>query len=146
MVRHSTCKRRRVYSQGMTLLELLVVISILASLSAIMYPTYLKHTLAAHRTVALSDLMRIQLSMESSFADNQDEAWRHIVEDGVCHICDSSPKRYQFAIVRANDASYTIIATALPIQGQDQDSCFPDGVTQLSLTSRNEEKPSACWQ
>ena len=57
-------------SRGVTLVELLTVIVIIAILSSIAVPTYRSYVLRAQRTEATATLLRVQAAEEKFFAQN----------------------------------------------------------------------------
>ncbi len=61
----TVCKHR-----GVTLVELLTVIVIIAILSSIAIPTYRNYVLRAQRTEATATLVRVQAAQEKFFAQN----------------------------------------------------------------------------
>lgn len=143
MIRISRCNNYNRRLRGMTLIELLIAVVIVGNIAAIAYPSYTSHVLKSHRTVALSDISRIQLELETSYDGGYD--WSQIVSGGNCTICDSDSDRFSFSVVSSASVAYTITATAKSDLGQNNDSCFPSGVTSLTLTATNVEAPSSCW-
>ncbi|KIF46264.1 fimbrial protein [Vibrio owensii 47666-1] len=144
MIRISRCNGYNRRLRGMTLIELLIAVVIVGIIAAIAYPSYSNHAITAHRTVALSDISRIQLELETTYNGGYD--WSGIISGGSCTICDSDADRFSFSIASSATAAYTITATAKPDRGQDGDSCFPIGQDKkITLTSTNIESPSACW-
>lgn len=143
MIRIYCCNRDKIRLSGMTLIELLIAVVIVGIISAIAYPSYTNHVIKSHRTVALSDISRIQLALETSYDGGYD--WSSIISGGNCSICDSANDRFTFSIVSSATTAYTITATAKSDLGQDEDSCFPSGVNALKLTATNVESPSTCW-
>lgn len=143
MIRIYRCNSYKIRLGGMTLIELLIAVVIVGIISAVAYPSYTNHVIKSHRTVALSDISRIQLALETSYDGGYD--WSHILSGGNCAICDSESDRFTFSIVSSATAAYTITATAKSDRGQDGDRCFPAGVNTITLTSANIESPNACW-
>lgn len=144
MIRISRCNGYNRRLRGMTLIELLIAVVIVGIIAAIAYPSYSNHAITAHRTVALSDISRIQLELETTYNGGYD--WIGIISGGSCSICDSDADRFSFSIASSATAAYTITATAKSDRGQDRDSCFSSGQDkEITLTSTNIESPSACW-
>ncbi len=143
MIRIYCCNRDKIRLSGMTLIELLIAVVIVGIISAIAYPSYTNHVIKSHRTVALSDISRIQLALETSYDGGYD--WSSIISGGNCSICDSANDRFTFSIVSSATTAYTITATAKSDLGQDEDSCLPSGVNTITLTATNVGAPSACW-
>lgn len=137
MIQITQCKGFKLHVKAMTLIELLIVLVILSLLGAVAYPNYTKHVLKGHRIQAQTDLLLIQLELESRYSLNNkyDTA---IVSDGSCDFCGSDSARYQLSI-NDNDI-YTIEAIPLTITGQNQDKCGT-----LTLTANGAALPAECW-
>lgn len=127
----------------MTLIELMIAVVIIGVIAAIAYPSYTDHVIKSHRTVALSDISRIQLELETSYDGGYD--WSQIISGGNCTICKSDSDRFSFSVASSATAAYTITATAKSAKGQTNDKCFPQGVSSITLNSANVEAPSTCW-
>lgn len=144
MIRKNICNSNNIRLQGMTLIELLIVVAIIGILGAIAYPSYTHHVLAGHRATAIADIARIQLELEASYDDGYD--WSHIISGSNCLICDTDSSRFSFSVVSSASTAYTISATPKSEVGQDKDDCF-DGISpkKLTLNNANIEYPEACW-
>ncbi len=143
MIRIYRCNSYKLRLKGMTLIELLIAVVIVGIIAAIAYPSYTNHVIKSHRTVALSDISRIQLELETSYDEGYD--WSHIISGGSCVICDSDSERFTFSVASSATMAYTITATAKSDLGQNNDSCFPSGVSILTLDATNVEYPDDCW-
>jgi type IV pilus assembly protein PilE len=144
MIRRNECKRRKNRLGGMTLIELLIVVSVVAILAAIAYPNYQSYVLKSYRTQALADLSRIQLQLESSY--NSGYSWSSLVSGGVCSICESPTDRFSFSVVSQANKAYIIKATAQSGTGQTTDQCLTDqNANYISLDSTNTVYPEDCW-
>ncbi len=144
MIRNYCCNRYKIRLKGMTLIELLIAVVIVGIIAAIAYPSYTNHVTKSHRTVALSDISRIQLELETSYDGGYD--WSNIISGSSCTICDSDSNRFSFSVVSSATMAYTITATAKSDMGQNNDSCFPSGVSTITLNATNVEYPSDCWK
>lgn len=56
--------------KGITLIELMVVVAIVAILAGIAYPSYQQHVLTSRRTEAMAELTRIANLQEKNYMDN----------------------------------------------------------------------------
>ncbi|KOE83016.1 fimbrial protein [Vibrio alginolyticus] len=143
MIRNSLCNGNKIRRLGMTLIELLIVVSIISLLAAIAYPSYSKHVLKGHRTNALADMAKIQLTLEHNYDNGYN--WSQIMSGGTCLICDSDSERYLFAVASSAPHAYIITATAQVTKGQDKDPCLLSD-KKMILTANNEAEPKACWK
>ncbi|MGF1754576.1 type IV pilin protein [Vibrio makurazakiensis] len=144
MIRINICNNNNLVRKGMTLIELLIVVAVIALLAAIAYPSYTNHVLKAHRTTALADLAKIQLQLESEY--NSGYSWGNIISGGACLTCDSDSDRYRFTISSSSTMAYTITATAQSRLGQDQDSCLPRTPKTITLNAAGAQTPEECWE
>ncbi|WP_199436446.1 type IV pilin protein [Vibrio owensii] len=144
MIRISRCNGYNRRLRGMTLVELLIAVVIVGIIAAIAYPSYSKHTLKSHRIVALSDLSRIQLMLESSYNGGYD--WSGIISGSNCSMCDTPSSRYVFSVESQAGKAYVIKAEAQSGSGQTNDKCLTDeGVDYMTLDSTNIHYPESCW-
>lgn len=143
MIRNSLCNGNKIRRLGMTLIELLIVVSIISLLAAIAYPSYSKHVLKGHRTTALADMAKIQLTLEHHYGNGYN--WSQIMSGGTCLICDSDSERYLFAVASSATHAYIITATAQTTKGQDKDPCLLSD-KKMTLTANNEAEPKTCWK
>ncbi|GAB7230507.1 fimbrial assembly protein PilE [Vibrio rotiferianus CAIM 577 = LMG 21460] len=144
MIRTIICNSYKFRLSGMTLIELVVVLAILGVVTAVSYPAYVNHTLKSHRTIALTDISRIQLELEANYNGQYD--WSTLISQGRCLVCNSDRDRFTFSVASSATESYIISATAKPERGQSNDKCFPNRQNTITLTSSNVASPSACWE
>lgn len=89
--------------RGFTLIELMVVVVVVAILSAIAIPSYKDYVLRARITQAISWLASTQTRMEQCYQDN------HAYTN--CCPAASSTDDFGFGCVSANGNSFTLTAT-----------------------------------
>lgn len=139
------CKLSKKSLNAMTLIELLVVMVLVSLLALIAYPNYQQQLRSAHRTTAISDLIKLQLELE--YRDNQGDEWENLIVEGRCQICRSKPEHFRFEIHNDSDANYLIKAIAQEQSQQTLDSCLvANNSDYLSIDARNQEFPKDCWQ
>ncbi|MGF1722554.1 type IV pilin protein [Vibrio kyushuensis] len=142
MIQLFNCNRYKKREVGMTLIELLFTVAIIAVLAAIAYPSYTNHVLKAHRTAAKTDMLRMQLILEEGYQGSYD--WSNIISGGSCTICDSDTDRYQFSIASSSTTPYTIMALAQTTKGQTNDSCLSND-NKMTLNAKGQRSPIECW-
>jgi type IV pilus assembly protein PilE len=138
---------------GVTLVELLIVIVVLAVLSTIAVTTYRSFTLRANRTDATTTLLRIQVAQEKFFLQNNRYA------SGSTGLTDPPPAGlgvglrtgdltpngyYAITLDAADDTHYT--ATAAATGGQTQDKADCQTFTLNQQGTRTPAESSGCWK
>ncbi|MDA9558083.1 prepilin-type N-terminal cleavage/methylation domain-containing protein [Vibrio sp.] len=129
MIRKINCNKCLTISQGMTLVELLIAVSIIGILSAVAYPAYQNFVMESHRDVAVADIAKIQLALEHGYDGSYSDA--DIISGGTCLICDSDTSRYSLEI-NLSHADYVYVVGAIAQGVQTNDVCgsltgLPDG-------------------
>tara|TARA_Y100001956_G_C4092415_1_gene173596 strand:+ start:399 stop:836 length:438 start_codon:yes stop_codon:yes gene_type:complete len=144
MIRRNECKRGKKRLNGMTLIELMIAVSVVAILAAIAYPSYQSYVLKSHRTQAIADILKIQLTLEASY--NNGYNWSSIVSGSNCSVCDTPNSRYVFSVASQAGKAYVIKAKAQTSSGQTKDKCLTDeNVDYMTLDSTNAQYPENCW-
>ncbi len=116
------------YSLGITLIELVVVLSIIAILAAIGVPSYQTYLIESRRTDAINALQHNQLLVEN-----------YIQKNGVTPsssqvtLLSVSPERfYNLTYDQVDTANYKIVATADSGKSQHNDT----GCTVISVINQ----------
>ncbi|MDA0127351.1 prepilin-type N-terminal cleavage/methylation domain-containing protein [Vibrio sp. MarTm2] len=144
MIRRNECKVGNKRLNGMTLIELMIAVSIVAILAAIAYPSYQSYVLKSYRAKAIADLSKIQLKLESSY--NSGYNWSGIISGSNCSVCDTPSSRYVFSIASQAGKAYVIKAEAQSGSGQTKDKCLTDeSVDYMTLDATNAQYPEDCW-
>ncbi|NRB39882.1 MAG: prepilin-type N-terminal cleavage/methylation domain-containing protein [Pseudomonadales bacterium] len=126
--------------KGFTLTEILIVLSIIAILSSIAYPSYQQHYKTVYRTEAKLALSAFAAAMDNHYslqttyitaaADNDGEsAITSTTKPGIfpdAAPLDKTEKLYQLRIIEADAFHYVI--QAIPITGKSMEE---DGLLQL---------------
>ncbi|XAW90080.1 type IV pilin protein [Vibrio sp. CDRSL-10 TSBA] len=143
MIRINNCNRGQNNIQGMTLIELMLAMTLLLILSALTYPLYDDHIQRTHRRLALSDMTRIQLQLETSYRNGYHS--QEIFDAGHCLLCESDPTHYRIGL-DLSDGGYLIYATPQAQSDQNSDRCSGQSYARLTLSSQGEREPVACWR
>ena len=126
--------KRHGESRGFSLIELLVVISLMAILASMVVPSYSGYTRAAKRSEAMQGLLSAQLAQAEWRARHANYA--HIAELPI----SLNTTNYQFRSSQISANSYTLTATATGAQAADE-QCL-----QLQINERDEKTPADCWR
>ncbi len=132
-------KRFYARSAGFTLIELMIVVVIIAILTAIAYPSYLDSVRKARRADAQADLVELASFMERSFTENSNYT------TAVLPFTQSPRTNTAFYQIDFNPArtatSYTL--RSIPQGDQTNDPC---GTMTLTNTGQTGAALGDCWQ
>ena len=120
---------------GFTLIELMIVVTVIGILAAIAYPSYQDYIRRARSIEAQSVMMDIQL-MQEKYRIN------HVSYGGLADLGTFPSDYYTFAISGNTVSAYTITATAKSGTSQASDS----GCTSLTLNQASTKTPDSCWK
>jgi type IV pilus assembly protein PilE len=137
-----TCKRNRLTgARGFTLMEVIVVVTMLAILAAIAIPNYSEYIRRGHRSAAQAYLLDLASRQVQFYLD------RRVFADNVAALNLTAPaeiaNRYNVAIavVAGPPAGFTITAT--PTGSQTGDRCGVLTIDQTGL--RGATATTGCW-
>lgn len=118
--------KRCFFQKGLTLIELLIVVSIISIISAIAVPAYNNHVESARRVEARSSLMELHLWAEQYFTLNRSYPSSGNLSAGSlsCSACTLST-HYTFSITNSGAGQDRFVITAAPKStgAQKNDSC-----------------------
>lgn len=125
-------------SGGMTLVELVVVIAIVAILVTLAYPSFARYIQKARRAEAQTLLV--------NWANNQ-EIWRanNPVYAGTEALPAPQYDYYDFTISGIGANTFTLTATAKSGTSQVDDAQKGTSCTPLTLTQAGAKNPAVCW-
>lgn len=148
-----TTNRRRQF--GVTLIELMVVVAIIAIISAFAYPSYQRYVIKAKRTVAQNALLQIADRQQQFFMDNKRFtadltdlgflADPHVVDDdGNTTVAGDAQAVYSLSLSNVTATTWTI--TAAPLNGQlTRDTyCGSLSITQAGTKGKTGASDN-CW-
>ena len=117
--------------QGFTLIELMIVVAVVAILSAIAYPSYTEYIRRGHRADARAGLLQAQQWLER--AATASGVYPTTLPASLTWVGDAT-KRYDISIAGDN-ATFTLTAT--PKGAQTGDRCGPFTLTNTGLRGAN---------
>ena len=143
--------RARRRQRGVTLLELMAVVSILAIIASIALPTYRRYLIRTQRSEAKIALLQLQTAQEkfymqnNTFTDNVTDA----SPDGLGLLAVTETGKYDIEVELAEDGQ-TYTATASPHAGggqQDDDECANFTINQRGTKGvSGESGVQHCWR
>ena len=104
------------HSQGMTLIELVIVMAVMGILLALAIPSYQSHMLRVHRTEAIRMLLQASMCQQRIYAGHG------TYDTKQCHP-GSEYQRYRVSYQPPDTKSRTYIALATPKGAQLADRC-----------------------
>lgn len=129
------------HNNGITLIELMIAIAIVAILVAIGYPSYQAHVAQSRRAEAKSALMELSQFMEREYSQNG----TYVLPTGttlpIAQLPSTGTAYYQFSVSGTSSAGYTLTAT--PTGVMQQDSCGRFTLDQTGAKGAN--NLSSCW-
>jgi type IV pilus assembly protein PilE len=124
---------------GFTLVELLVVVAIVASLAAIALPSYSSYIVKTRRTAAKACLTEVSNYMERFYTTNM--KYTGATDPGLdCEGTVQTGNFYSWSVGTPAQSTYTITATPKPSQ--------PDtlcGTLQLDQKGTRSPATTGCW-
>lgn len=120
--------------KGVTLLELMIVVVIIAIISTFAYPSYTQFVLRAKRTAGTSMLLQIADRQQQFFMDNKRFAANltrlgypgntvMIDEEGAVVVDASADRIYNISVSAATATTYTLTAAPQLVQASKDTKC-----------------------
>ncbi|MEQ8035141.1 type IV pilin protein [Xanthomonas arboricola] len=127
-------------ASGFTLIELMIVVAVVAILSAIAYPNYVEHVRKSRRAQVKADLVEYaQLAERFHTVRN---TYAGFTLPTVVSPREGGTAAYRLGL-QASQSTFSISATAQG--GQVQDKCGDLGIDQASRKSNSKGAKSDCW-
>jgi type IV pilus assembly protein PilE len=129
--------------QGVTLIELMVVIVVIGILTAIAYPSYRAQVMRSHRSDAKIGLERLAQTLERCYTNSMPKTYVGCVASPV-----PTDNNYYSIVVTPTATTFSLTATALAGQLGDNDcrTFTLDNVNRRTArTAANANNDVACW-
>lgn len=117
---------------GMTLVELMIVVAILGIISAIAIPSYQNQVRESRRQDGITFLMQLKMQQEDFRLTNNSYA-------SSAQLGNPANDFYTFTASNVTATTFTLTATAKGSQSSDS------GCTTLTLDQSMNKAPVACW-
>lgn len=139
-------------SAGVTLIELLVAVTVIAILASIAIPSYRQYMIRSQRPDATAMLLRVQSAQEKFFLQNLSYSadLAGAPPAGLGLSATSAARHYDIALTMG-PANMTYVATATPRTGggqADDSKCTSFTVNQAGVRSATgvSDAPTYCWR
>ena len=127
------------YQRGVTLVELLVVVTIIGIIAAVAVPSYRNYSLRANRTEAKTALQQATQVLERCFTRT-----RSYATCAAQVATGDTPGRLYNIRLETDVTTYRVIAR--PILGQaDDTACGEFAITQTGARTPAAPDPNKCW-
>jgi len=137
--------------QGVTLIELMVVVVILGILAAIAYPSYRAQVMRSHRSDAKIALERAAQTIERCYTNSQPKTYAGCAPMAAVTAGTAASDNGYYAIdfsVVPDTTTFTLRATAVGGQLSDTD-CRAFTLNSINArgatTAANADNTAACW-
>ena len=141
--------------RGMSLIELMIVVTIVAILSAFAYPSYERYVIKAKRSVAQNSLLQVADRQQQFFMDNKRfaaditdlgfPADPYVVDDdGASTVAGDKDAVYSLSLSNVTATTWT--ATATPLNGQLSRDTYCGSLTITQTGAKDKSGASDdCW-
>ncbi len=141
--------------RGVSLLELLIVVTIVALITAFAYPSYENYVVNTKRSAATTTMLQIADRQQQFFMDNKQYAADLtnlgfaadpliISDDGNPVAAGDASSVYSFDLSNLAATTYTVTATPLNAQGKRDTKCGNLTLTQAGVKG-NSGTGDDCW-
>ncbi|MGY3878006.1 type IV pilin protein [Aeromonas enteropelogenes] len=128
----------RIKQSGITLLELMVVVAIVAIITAVAYPSFTDGLRKSRRAEAVKGLLTMQLKQEEFRISNASYS------SAVANVGNPTSDYYTFTISGATATAYTLVATSKGAQVGDKSGST--SCDSLTINKADIKTPTECWK
>ena len=149
-------KKKNTRQAGITLLELMIVVAIVAMISAFAYPSYMSYVVNSKRTAATSTLLQIADRQQQFFMDNKRFAnsltdlgfatnplW--VSDDGSTVPAGDADAVYAFGLANITATQYLAFAAPIGQQQVRDTKCAALTIDQAGAKQAYGSQPGNCW-
>jgi type IV pilus assembly protein PilE len=140
--------------KGVSLLELMIVVTIVAIIAAFAYPSYMRYIVNTKRSVATSALLQIADRQQQFFMDNKTFTNNLMAlgfaasplllkDDGSSTVAGDPDAVYSVSLSNVATTTYTI--TAAPLHGQQRDTACGSLTLTRAGVRGNSAGGADCW-
>ncbi len=133
---------QKVVQKGFTLIELMIVVSVIGVLMTLAYPSYSSHMQKVRRHDARDALLQLAENQEKQYLINR--TYSNTFADISPGKTTSPNDMYNLSVV-SDGATFTVTAVAVAGAGQSGDPVC-GGAVAITLTNAGVRAPIACWQ
>jgi type IV pilus assembly protein PilE len=119
--------------KGMTLIELMVVVAIIAIIGAVAYPLFTDYVREARRADAISQLLTLQMAQEEYRLRNP--SYAALADLGTTVTSEF----YSFSATNIGAETYSLTASAIGAQASDSDCA------SMTINHNDQRTPTDCW-
>jgi len=144
---HRLSKR---FTQGFTLIEVMITVAIIGILAAIALPSYNEYIVKSNRAAAASCLLEIAQAMERRYAANAAYNNPNTLPVPACSADIANRGRYDLAFAANQPTAITFVLTATPTAAQKDKRCGiltldNNGVKGVSANGSVTGDVQTCW-
>jgi type IV pilus assembly protein PilE len=137
--------------RGMTLVELLTVMVVMAVLTTIAVSSYRRYMVRANRTDGTAQLLRVQVAQEKFYLQNNSYTMELKANTGLGFGADTTPRGiYRITIAEPTggtiETGYVATATALDGQATDDEQCQTLTINDRGVRGATPGPTDTCWR
>ena len=134
-------------ARGFSLIELLIVITVVGLLLAVALPSYTRYVLRSHRSSAVTGVLDLA-SRQARYYTTNNTYTTSMTALGYpadpMPLTDSSNRYYDLSVASATATAFTV--RAVPVNAQTKDTCRTYTYTDLGVKSVSSGTLGDCWK